>query len=359
MSVVIRRAETVITATASAFVNERELETILAEKVELLQASADRPLALVARQVNLLDAGVLDLLCVDSDGLPIAVEVKLTRNGESRRAVVAQIVDYLSALTAMTVDELDQEVDGKLEIALRTFDVDDEESFGRRWRTVGTNLRAGFARMIVAVDESPLDLQRIVRFLSEHSNLDIRLLAVSKFDDASVGSVYVPNVIVANEGEPLPRPDGRKETVPLDVFIQKWKSTAKPAAALAWEELDLALRSAGIEELRTRSYPSGAPYIALDLPIGSVRIMRLADPKVSPAELRDLLHAGSVWDSDPRAAAARDLFRNTICELVPGAIRTGAADRVYIPVENLLGRSAVLAAAIARLRTDLKVFKPD
>ena len=62
----------------------------------------------------------------------MAVEVKLRRNVESRRAVVAQIVDYLSALTAMTVDELDDEVDGALEAALRSFDEEgDEEGFER------------------------------------------------------------------------------------------------------------------------------------------------------------------------------------------------------------------------------------
>ncbi len=354
MSVVIRRDGTIITARDATFVNERELEGILAEQVELLQTPLDRPLALVARQVSLADAGTLDLLCVDNDGLPVAVEVKLARNGESRRSVVAQIVDYLSALTAMTVDELDQEVDGKLELALKTFDAEDEDAFGRRWKAVGTNLRAGFARMIVAVDESPSDLQRIVRFLSEHSNLDIRLVAISKFDDPKVGTVYVPKIIVSNEGEPLPRPEQRKEAVPPDVFIQNWKKIAGPAASAAWDQLLAALRSADIAELRQGTYPSGTPYFALDLPIGSIRVMRLADPKNSPPELRDMLHAGSLWDADPKAAAARDAFRRAILESVPGAARAGNANRVYVPVEGVTGRSEAVAGAIGRLALELK-----
>lgn len=60
---------------------------------------------MVDNQVSLSDAG-LDISCVDEDGLPVAVAIKLARNGDRRR-VVAQIVDYLSSLTTLTVDEVD------------------------------------------------------------------------------------------------------------------------------------------------------------------------------------------------------------------------------------------------------------
>ncbi len=87
--------------------------------------------------------------------------------------------------------------------------------------------------------------------------------------------------------------------------------------------------------------------------------MRLADPKVSPAELRDLLHAGSLWDADPSATAARENFRNTILESVPGAARGGNADRVYIPVESLNGRCDAVAAAVGRLTAELRSASRD
>src|SRR5262245_53951960 len=73
----------------------------------------------VAREVALREAGRLDLLFVDRAGMPICVEVKLGCNDEVRRRVVAQAIDYLSALTSFTVDELDVAVNGKLETALR------------------------------------------------------------------------------------------------------------------------------------------------------------------------------------------------------------------------------------------------
>jgi hypothetical protein len=38
--------------------------------------------SLVDSQFALSDAGILDMLCVDEDGLPVAVEVKLAQGGE-------------------------------------------------------------------------------------------------------------------------------------------------------------------------------------------------------------------------------------------------------------------------------------
>ena len=42
------------------------------------------------------------------------------------------------------------------------------------------NLRAGLARYILVLDEVPTELRRIVLFLAKRSNLDIRLVEISK-----------------------------------------------------------------------------------------------------------------------------------------------------------------------------------
>jgi hypothetical protein len=300
----------------------------------------------------LADAGTLDLLCVDADGLPVAIEVKLARNA-TRRAVVAQIVDYLSALTAMTVDELDQEVDGDLEAALNTFNTEDDPGgFERRWKALGANLRAGLARIIVAMDESPSDLGRIVRFLSEHSNLDIRLVTISKYVDAGVGTVYVPNVVVSTEGK-AGTPPQKRPTVDPETFMEAWAVSAGPAAALAWGTFCQALESAGIEGLHAGNYPGGSPYYSVDSPVGRIRLVRLADPRVSAAELRDMLHVGALWDEYPQAAMAREVFRATLLHLVPGAQRAGGANRVYLPVAALQHVIDDVVAAVSTLTSQI------
>jgi len=103
----------------ASFQRESELEDVVASYPQLLQGPGDSPLAFVARQVTVPEAGILDLLLVSEDGLPVAVEVKLARNGESRREIIAQVIDYLSALTNLTNDDLDRAVSGALEGALR------------------------------------------------------------------------------------------------------------------------------------------------------------------------------------------------------------------------------------------------
>jgi hypothetical protein len=196
-----------IAADSLAFDNEGELEKVVASQPNLLETDDEEPLALVNSQVTLPEAGSLDLLFVSEAGLPVAVEVKLARNGESRREVVAQVVDYVSALTSLTVDELNQRVGGSLEIALRSFDAgSDIDEFDRPWQAVGANLRAGLARVVLVLDDVRPDLERIVRFLSDHSNLDVRLVTISKYAAQKVGILYVPRIIITAQGKPAPRP---------------------------------------------------------------------------------------------------------------------------------------------------------
>ena len=88
---------------SSPFDNEFQLEEIVALHPNLLALHQEPRLALVKRQVTLFRAGLLDILMVNAEGLPIAVEVKLARNSQSRREVIGQLIDYVSILTSFTV----------------------------------------------------------------------------------------------------------------------------------------------------------------------------------------------------------------------------------------------------------------
>jgi hypothetical protein len=209
MPILIRGPQGPVAAVPLPFKNEDELEKVVASQANLLETAGDQPLAFVGSQVELPDAGLLDLLFVGEAGLPVAVEVKLARNPEARRVIVAQVVDYVSALTRLTVDELDAQVEGSLETALRSFDAGtNADSFDRRWQAVGSNLRAGLARVVLVLDDVSPDLERIVRFLSERSNLDVRLVTISKYEALKVGTLYVPRIVITAQGDaPMgPRP---------------------------------------------------------------------------------------------------------------------------------------------------------
>jgi len=125
------------------FQNESELQGYLERCPYLLISESEPNVHSVQREVRLPSAGILDLLLVDETGCPIAVEVKLSSNGQSRREVVAQVFDYVSDLSQLTVDELDDLVDGSLEQTL--FSINDNNTL---WKSCGVNLRAGIIKVI-------------------------------------------------------------------------------------------------------------------------------------------------------------------------------------------------------------------
>jgi hypothetical protein len=203
----------------SAFLKEEDLELLLTECRQLFlpdDGNQDEVnIEFVTRQLD-LEAGRLDLLFVDSTGLPIAVEVKLALNDDARRKVVAQAIDYLSSLTELTVDELDKTVGGKLGDALMRLADDDPEEFDRLWDLVGTNLRAGRARLVVALDEAPASLERIFRFLAHNSKLDVQLLTLQRYS-SDLGDVVVPQIRVNPATER--RSTGHSQASPLQELM--------------------------------------------------------------------------------------------------------------------------------------------
>jgi hypothetical protein len=214
------------------FSSEQELELVLKEHPELLQDDNDADeenatrVAFVASQLDLPEgAGRLDLLFVSSDGLPIAVEVKLERNAQARREVVAQVIDYLSALTSLTVDELDELVGGRLQQELeKLVSPGDDQGFERLWRSVGTNLRAGKARLVVALDDAPSGLERIFRFLTDHASLDVQLVTVGQYP-SKAGKVFVSRTRVDSASSSQAGRDGGSERPePLGQLLAVFKA---------------------------------------------------------------------------------------------------------------------------------------
>lgn len=152
--------------------------------------------ALVAREIVIEGIGRADLLLVDGDGVPIVVEVKLLRNPESRREVVGQIFDYVSALSEMTADELDKCVNGALDVALHDLcrGDDDDRRFDDLWGRCAANLRAGNIRVVIVVDSAPDDLVRIVSYVCS-KQVDVRLVSVSRFETLDKQPLLVSDLI--------------------------------------------------------------------------------------------------------------------------------------------------------------------
>ncbi|MGR5130591.1 hypothetical protein, partial [Photobacterium swingsii] len=204
------------------FDSEKELQLYLERNPDLLMSEVEPRVIFSKRELYLPAAGILDMFCIDESGTPIAVEVKLARNSQSRREVVAQAFDYVSDLSTITIDELDDIVSGDIEDAINKC-----ETEINLWRICGTNLRAGVMKVIIAVDEANDDLVRIVRYINDHSDLDVRLVAISKFNS---GEILVPNIIVSgNQGNQVKSVTSRssESRVGFNEFIFAYNSQAE------------------------------------------------------------------------------------------------------------------------------------
>jgi hypothetical protein len=94
---------------AAGFPDEATLHRLVEETPALLPLSGSPQLAVVGREV-LLGSGYADLLGVETTGRVAVIEVKLARNSEARRAVVAQVLAYAAFLHGLTPEQLESEV---------------------------------------------------------------------------------------------------------------------------------------------------------------------------------------------------------------------------------------------------------
>ena len=205
--------------TPEPYANEAELETLLEANPALLAGMEESPLSLVSRQYRLGGAGIADLFFVDGEGLPVLVEVKLARNPQSRREVIAQVFDYAATLTERTVDEVDSDTGGGVERALRCV-CKDESEFKVRWQAMAANLRAGTLRIVVAVDMESEDLSRVIGFIGAHSDLDVRLIVIEKYKDPEGGFVYSSTATIAAEASPSQVTTKRERVPPRAEFLE-------------------------------------------------------------------------------------------------------------------------------------------
>ena len=295
--------------------NEAELENVLAEHVELLREGDEPPLALVTSQLQVPGSGVADLVLIDAAGIPVVVEVKLSRNPQSRREVIAQVFDYAATLTDWTVDELNSQTEGSLEEALRSLSDGDDTNFKTRWQSTGTNLRAGMVRVVVAVDEQTEDLSRIISFINDHSDLDVRLTVVKKYRDPSGDTVFSSTTPVLSEDNLAPSSAGsarQKRSIrpAFEAVLQSYGTIdARP--------LDWVGGASNYRILRVPSWPGGIHYEFLDTGARVQAEIHLESDRVKPVAriLEELAHKldGQFRDAtciyDPKWAKHRGRLR--------------------------------------------------
>src|SRR5436190_711210 len=95
----------------SAFDGEASLHALVEDAPHVLPLSGAPRLAILGREVP-LGSGYADLLAVETSGRLVLIEVKLAKNAEARRAVVAQVLAYAAFLHGMDREGLERDILG-------------------------------------------------------------------------------------------------------------------------------------------------------------------------------------------------------------------------------------------------------
>lgn len=161
---------------------EDELEEVVAANPQLLcdsltQGFPQRLLLIGLHQgVRTSEQGAfekeIDLLFVDQDAVPTLVEVKLRKNGEIKRRVIGQMLEYAAYAKFWTAQELrttGTRTHSDWRQAIRDLigepiSDDHEELF---WQTVAENLSSGKMHLGLVADEIPEETQDVLEFLQE------------------------------------------------------------------------------------------------------------------------------------------------------------------------------------------------
>ncbi len=173
----------------SGFPSEAALHDLIEEAPNLLPLSGDPTLTLLGREFA-IGPGYVDLLAVDAEGRPTIIEIKLRRNAEARRAVVAQILTYAAYLKGLSPADLEASTRDYLgqgpaiSIAETVAQADQSGQFDLEAfdEALADSLAAGAFRLVLVLDEAPAELVQLVGYLeSISSGIIIDLITVSAY----------------------------------------------------------------------------------------------------------------------------------------------------------------------------------
>src|SRR5207245_352731 len=149
----------------SGFPNEAQLHELIARAPQVLPLSGNPSLVVLGTEVP-LGPGFADIVAVETSGRPVVIEVKLAKNPESQRAVIAQVLAYASRIYRNSLDEFTASLGPSLAKAGRTSVVDAVQAFDQDGsvdpvgfaEVLQANMAAGDIRLVLVLDSAPPEL---------------------------------------------------------------------------------------------------------------------------------------------------------------------------------------------------------
>ncbi len=181
----------------TGFPAEEALHTLVEEAPHMLPLAGAPRLIVLGREV-LLGNGSADLIAVEPSGRLVVIEVKLRRNSEARRAVVAQVLTYAAYLRGLDPSHLEQQVlrrhldqRGYKSIGDAVAASDQEDSFDVDAFSSGLaeSLGQGRFRLVVVLDEAPDELIELIGYLEAITDkllIDLITVAAYSIDGSQI-----------------------------------------------------------------------------------------------------------------------------------------------------------------------------
>lgn len=260
------------------FTDEADLHDCVERAPELLPLSGSPSLVVLGREVT-IGAGCVDIIAVEPEGRLVIIELKLQRNSEARKAVVAQILGYAADVHGLTYESLERILSGHLAgrgygtliDAVRANDQEgnlDADAFATG---VNASLETGRIRLVLVLDEAPADLVRVVGFLEAVADgLVIDLITVAAYD------IGENRILVPQRVDPLdtPRTEALFPKVPAVITpgadgFRTWAREAPEDRRAPLTELlewALALEGEGLANLSTTHDARGGCHLRVWLP---------------------------------------------------------------------------------------------
>ena len=228
---------------AAGFEDEKALHQLVEEAPEMLPLAGAPRLVIVGSEVQ-LGSGFADLIAIEPSGRPVIIEIKLGKNNEARRAVVAQALSYAAYLNLLTAKQFETAVVAK-HLSTRGWDslahaiesTDQAGSFDDAAFHSGLDdaFARGAFRIVFVLDSSPDELVRLVGYLelvAERVQIDLITVEAYEVDGSRVlipQRVDPERVAAVKANLPLTQATKKPETQPVpgaDLFESSIQTAA-------------------------------------------------------------------------------------------------------------------------------------
>lgn len=335
-----------------------------------------------------LPSGYLDNFFVTPDGYPVLVEVKLWKNQEARRKVVAQILEYAKDFAALSYDDLNAEFikknpgssgkDNPIYEAVASYapDAPNETIFVDR---ISRNLREGRFLLLIVGDGIREELVNLAKYLLHHSlRYAFGLVQVKLFDLPDGNVVALPLVmaktqtverhvtVVSTQGDnisvtakpPVFSERTEKTSLSTDEFYERLAAVSPQA--VSW----LKTVVSRLEDIPVELSVGGGDYASLIAPLSGGKSIILA--KIN---LKNTVEFWGIPNKNRKVPAWSDLsheYLSSLAAIVPGAtVKTFESGHMDIknadtgkplPLEAFFGKENELVDVMRRVVTEAEDF---